>query len=557
MWQVAVDVGASLDALTEGLLRASLHPVLILNAAATIVAGNEAAAQVLGEPLDELVGRSALDRGWDLRDAAHRPILDTRIVPRLQFETSHASLRGTFELSRRDGSRIWLEAVVMPVFTEGNALAWIIASFERVSMSEERLISERRRARFTLINSILEGLSLRDEQEPLVDAIAERLCGRLGELVVIRSMEDGERLPIVADAGSTPAMRGLARSMRTLPPVLLGQGLSGHVSVTGRALVSSSEDFDGHMLDDWRPVMAGHGLASVAVLPIRWGGQVVGTLSIGRVDPREAFSQGELTDLEPLLDWIAHAMVSGRQAEEGRRAQGYLEALIAINRTAISSDPSLVADVAVRQLAAVIPGAAAAVHLVEPDNERTRFSAGAGFRGNSIRRSGSLSSGYLARVAAGTSVSIPDLTQVEDWDRPELLREEAAAGYAAVPIRNGSSVYGLLELFTRDCGLAELSEGLLPSVAAVLGGVLAVAEAGVARAERQPATPAIRGGYQLTPSEVNILRLVAEGLSNGEIAQRVHLSRETVKFHLSNLYRRLSVSNRAELVSLATKRGWV
>jgi DNA-binding NarL/FixJ family response regulator len=48
----------------------------------------------------------------------------------------------------------------------------------------------------------------------------------------------------------------------------------------------------------------------------------------------------------------------------------------------------------------------------------------------------------------------------------------------------------------------------------------------------------------LTSRELGILRLVAAGASNSEIAQQLWITRQTVKFHLSNIYRKLGVSNR-------------
>ena len=51
-------------------------------------------------------------------------------------------------------------------------------------------------------------------------------------------------------------------------------------------------------------------------------------------------------------------------------------------------------------------------------------------------------------------------------------------------------------------------------------------------------------GEQLSRREREILQLLAEGLTNGEIAQRLWVTETTVKFHLSRIYRRLGVSNR-------------
>jgi two-component system response regulator DevR len=50
----------------------------------------------------------------------------------------------------------------------------------------------------------------------------------------------------------------------------------------------------------------------------------------------------------------------------------------------------------------------------------------------------------------------------------------------------------------------------------------------------------------LTRRELEILRLVAEGLSNAELAKMLWVTEQTVKFHLSNIYRKLNVSNRTE-----------
>lgn len=67
------------------------------------------------------------------------------------------------------------------------------------------------------------------------------------------------------------------------------------------------------------------------------------------------------------------------------------------------------------------------------------------------------------------------------------------------------------------------------------------------RLERPEPSPREAVGLAgLTRREVEILRLVAEGLSNGELAKMLWVTEQTVKFHLSNVYRKLNVSNRTE-----------
>jgi DNA-binding CsgD family transcriptional regulator len=53
----------------------------------------------------------------------------------------------------------------------------------------------------------------------------------------------------------------------------------------------------------------------------------------------------------------------------------------------------------------------------------------------------------------------------------------------------------------------------------------------------------------LTPVEADIARLVADGLTNREIADRVFLSPKTVEANLSRIYRKLDVRSRAGLVA--------
>ncbi|MGH3046995.1 MAG: LuxR C-terminal-related transcriptional regulator, partial [Gaiellaceae bacterium] len=52
-----------------------------------------------------------------------------------------------------------------------------------------------------------------------------------------------------------------------------------------------------------------------------------------------------------------------------------------------------------------------------------------------------------------------------------------------------------------------------------------------------------------------ILQLVAEGHSNAELARMLWVTEQTVKFHLSNIYRKLNVANRTEASRWAQLRG--
>ena len=59
----------------------------------------------------------------------------------------------------------------------------------------------------------------------------------------------------------------------------------------------------------------------------------------------------------------------------------------------------------------------------------------------------------------------------------------------------------------------------------------------------------------LTPREMDIIRLAADGLSNAEIGLRLHVSTATVKTHLQHIFEKLEVSDRSAAVAQAFRRG--
>ena len=63
------------------------------------------------------------------------------------------------------------------------------------------------------------------------------------------------------------------------------------------------------------------------------------------------------------------------------------------------------------------------------------------------------------------------------------------------------------------------------------------------------------GWESLTPTELQVVELVAEGLTNPQVGVRLRMSRATVKTHLTHVYEKLGIRNRAELATAVTKRG--
>jgi len=61
----------------------------------------------------------------------------------------------------------------------------------------------------------------------------------------------------------------------------------------------------------------------------------------------------------------------------------------------------------------------------------------------------------------------------------------------------------------------------------------------------------------MSPREVEVLRLVAQGLANKQIGRALGISERTVKTHLGHLFEKLGVTSRTEAVKVATRRGLV
>lgn len=61
----------------------------------------------------------------------------------------------------------------------------------------------------------------------------------------------------------------------------------------------------------------------------------------------------------------------------------------------------------------------------------------------------------------------------------------------------------------------------------------------------------------LSDTQLEILRLIAVGFSNREIAGRIHLSENTVKSHIQQIFRKLDVGNRVEAALRASREGWL
>jgi predicted ATPase/DNA-binding CsgD family transcriptional regulator len=117
-------------------------------------------------------------------------------------------------------------------------------------------------------------------------------------------------------------------------------------------------------------------------------------------------------------------------------------------------------------------------------------------------------------------------------------------GYAHWPLRQAS--------YDEDVALlsGQFDEAWAEGAAMSMDEAIAYAARG--RGERKRPSS---GWASLTPMETEVVKLAAQGLSNPQIAEKLFISRHTVKVHVSHVFGKLGISSRAELASEATRRG--
>jgi DNA-binding NarL/FixJ family response regulator len=135
-------------------------------------------------------------------------------------------------------------------------------------------------------------------------------------------------------------------------------------------------------------------------------------------------------------------------------------------------------------------------------------------------------------------VSVVILTTYTDPDLVQECIQAGARGYVVKDVERFSLKESIRAVYRGQAVLA-------PQVAGqVIAGARTRQQAGSRRAA-------------LSASQVAILRLISRGHSNREIAAEVHLSENTVKTHVQEIFRKLGVRNRVEAAILAGKSGWI
>lgn len=101
------------------------------------------------------------------------------------------------------------------------------------------------------------------------------------------------------------------------------------------------------------------------------------------------------------------------------------------------------------------------------------------------------------------------------------------------------------------------ADAIAAAVAACCAGFVVIAPDLSEAARSTSPNPAERDGDELTPREVEVLELVAQGLTNKAIGHLLSISEHTVKFHLNAILGKLGAQSRTDAVVRATRQGLI
>jgi DNA-binding NarL/FixJ family response regulator len=174
-------------------------------------------------------------------------------------------------------------------------------------------------------------------------------------------------------------------------------------------------------------------------------------------------------------------------------------------------------------------------------------------------------------VGEAASTAVPDPSPLSEADvillADEELLEEAAIAVAedgtqalVVISDNDHAISRLRALPLRGWGVVPPDappEELAAATTAVAQSLIVLPKSLTERLLQEPAASVEELSEPLTAREREVLELLGRGFSNRLIARELHISEHTVKFHISSLYTKLEVGNRAEAVSQGARRGLI
>jgi GAF domain-containing protein len=357
--------------------------------------------------------------------------------------------------------------------------------------------------------------------------------------------------------GETPTIGLSQRVIETGAPLLM-------TNVSRLALIESvAAPAAREFLEKTPPPMVVDTLG-LLVVPMRAQGAVVGTLGVFDWHRPESLTESDSEWLQAVADRtglaLEHAQLSTAAIYRLERLAALRSVLLA---TGSSQDVRLTLEVILEQVTGRLKADAADMLLIDESNSELSVAINVGFHSASIpnqhlrwdpaRIDPSILSGRVEVMNSPVGIGREE--------RLSLFAREGFHSYVAVPLVARNIFQGVIEVFHRS--KLEPDQEWFDFLSA-LASVAAIAidnAAMIRRLHIGDLTDSTRKGRTPAPDmsglELEILRMAVEGRTNRQISTEVHLSQNTIKFHIRQILQKAGVANRTELAREATRQGWL
>jgi len=351
-------------------------------------------------------------------------------------------------------------------------------------------------------------------------------------------------------------------------------GLSQRVIETGTPLlmanVSRAGLIDSVTAPSSRAFLESHPPPTVAetlgflVVPMRAQGGTVGTIGVFDWKFPDSLTDSDMKWLQVVADRtgvaLEHAQLNTAAIYRLDRLDALRSVLLAIGS---SQDLRLTLEVIVEQATAKLKADAADILLLDEGQTEVAVATSIGFQSASIpnQRFRVDPARIDASMLRDRDQIMTEPTGIGREQRLSLFAREGFQSYVAVPLVARNNFQGVLEVFHRS--KLEPDQEWFDFLSA-LASVAAIAVDDAAMQRRlhiddlaEPSRRKQSRAPDMSRLEVQILHLAVEGMTNRQISAEVHLSQNTIKFHIRQILQKAGVANRTELAHEATRQGWL
>jgi len=537
---------------------------------------NSAALEVLGLSRRQLIGSYAEDSDWLILESAEGPL---SVHPVTAAIKSMQPVRGVLARVRRpDASDVWVQIDAIPRLSAADEVTQVVATVADVThlFARSRLTS--RGAGDRIVSEVVNELAdVHLETRSIVVAVTSALS-RMRPATWVAELLDKDpstSQTFAANSEQPEFAEYINRFGASLDPPGHGPttGVSQRVIESTKPLLLkdvpiakllelSGPDVEAYAAEHPLPMPVDK--ADLLAVPMRARGGIVGTLALYEVPGSNPLTEKDTIWMQAVADRTALAIENAQLYEDAVRRLERLGSLQSLS-LALSASPDLrlTLKVILDQVAAQLRVDAADVLLLDETDNMLTLAASSGFLATAVPDYRlPLDEGLPGRSIAGRRIeTVTALSAFSQFRRRSLFAREGFKSYGAVPLITRGKLLGALEVYHRS-PLTPDQEWL--SFLDALGSVAAIAIDNAAMQDRLRRAQA--GGVTRRPPapprdlsrlELQIVRFAVEGRTNREIAAEVHLSQNTVKFHMRQIFQKTGASNRTELAHQVAKEGWL